>query len=117
MTFPVINDDILFIKGGIRISNRSETELSYNRKNTANNVEREHICSIVISFFGSIQSSSKCVICTTKECSNPQNAYVNWKLYRTAVVSWRMNVNKNISLALKRMIRLLNPAQGQTSLY
>lgn len=66
MTFPVINDDILFIKGGIRISNRSETELSYNRKNTANNVEREHICSIVISFFGSIQSSSKCVICTTK---------------------------------------------------
>lgn len=42
MTFPVINDDTLFIYGGIRISNRSETELSYNRTDTAYNVERDH---------------------------------------------------------------------------
>lgn len=54
MIFFVINDDILFIKGGICILNRLEIELLYNRKNIVNNVEREYICSIVISFFGSI---------------------------------------------------------------
>lgn len=107
MTFPVVNDDILFIKGGICVSNRSETELSYNRRDTASNVDREHYLCMQYcysaEFLEAFKVASKCITCITKWCGNPQNAYANKKLYCAPVVSWRMNVNKNISLVAKRI--------------